>query len=442
MTGDDKIVELWPNRIPDRPEFPFDAFFDHRTGKFFRRAADGRRYIGATYAGMRRYLKSLGYSDKRGEGEVLSPLDRALEEIETRQAVDYAAPLAGHQPGAFQCGGLTILVTTGPKFIAPVAGEWPTIRAYLHGLFGEEQFLRLAMHMKVAVTSLRNGVRRPGQALVIAGPTGIGKSLILSLLSHMLGGRTGKPYSYMTGRTDFNSELFGAEALIIDDEAASPDPRVRREFGARIKTFTVDPEPRCHAKNREALVLHPFWRLFIALNDDPHALQVLPQLEDGVEDKLTLLLAKSCQTPIDTSTDAGWQELWKKLMEELPAFLHYLIYTLEIPETLKCGRFGVKHYHNPELLDLMDAMTDELKLLELCDSVLWTDATETEWSGTSSELEKELREEARDTCNRLLTFANACGTFLGHLAKKHPRRVVKLSPRNGINRWKLIRPQS
>jgi hypothetical protein len=433
------MAESWPEEIPERPVFTVDAYYDHKSGKFFRRDADGRRYIGATQGSIRRYLKTQGYSAMKGEDE-LSPLDRALEEIETRQAVDYAAPLAGHPVGVFRSGGAMILVTTGPTLIVPEQGEWPTLSAFLRGLFGEEQFPRLAMHMKVAVEAMRGGVRRPGQALVIAGPRDCGKSLCLTLLSKLLGDRTGKPYAFMTGRTDFNSELFAAECLIIDDEAASLDPRKRREFGARIKTFTVDPEARCHAKHREALTLRPFWRLFIAVNDDPHALQVLPQLEDGLEDKLTLLQARACPMPLDTATDGGWKLLWDTLTGELPAFLYYLMNELVIPAELRCGRYGIKHYHNPELLELMDVTTDELKLLELCDSVLWGDTRDTEWYDTAAALERKLRETARDTTARLLTFTNACGSFLGQLAKKHPERVEKGKLLNGTQRWKLYRP--
>ena len=95
MSNPDKMAESWAEEIPERPVFPFDAYFDHKAGKYFRRDADGRRYIGATQGSIRRCLKKLGHSDKRAEGEPLSPLDNALEEIATRQAVDYAASLAG-----------------------------------------------------------------------------------------------------------------------------------------------------------------------------------------------------------------------------------------------------------------------------------------------------------------------------------------------------------
>ena len=442
MNETETMAEQWAEEVPERPVFACDAYFEHRAGKFWRRDAEGRRYIGATQGSVRRCLKMLGHSDKRVEGEPVSPLDRALEEIETRQAVDYAAPLAGHQPGVFRSGGAMILVTTGPTLIQPAAGEWPTLSAFLHGLLGEEQLLRLSLHMKVAVEALLGGVRRPGQALVIAGPPGTGKSLCLSLLAKLLGDRIGKPYAYMTGRTDFNSELFGAECLTIDDEAASPDPRVRREFGARIKTFTVDPEVRCHAKQREALTLRPFWRLFIVVNDDPNALLVLPQMEDGLEDKLTLLLARTFQMPVDTGTDTGWKELWQRLTGELPAFLHHLLHELEIPAELRCGRYGVKHYHNPELMEQMDAATDEMKLLELCDAKLWEDDSPliSEWSGTAAELEQRLRESARDQAGKLFSWQAACGSFLGKLAKKHPQRVEKLKLLNGTQRWQVRRP--
>ena len=50
-----------------------------------------------------------------------------------------------------------------------------------------------------------------GQVLAMAGPKHSGKSLTQFLITEMFGGREAKPFMFMTGRTDFNSELFEAE---------------------------------------------------------------------------------------------------------------------------------------------------------------------------------------------------------------------------------------
>ena len=76
----------------------------------------------------------------------------------------------------------------------------------------------------------------------------------------------------MSGATEFNGELFGCEHLMIEDDIGSTDFRARRNFGTRIKEFTVNEVQSCHAKNRQAINLKPFWRLSITLNEEPENL--------------------------------------------------------------------------------------------------------------------------------------------------------------------------
>ena len=105
------------------------------------------------------------------------------------------------------------------------------------------------------------------------------------------------PYQYMTGATLFNSEMFKAEHLVVEDNAASTDIRARRNFGSFVKTITVNECQPCFGKGRETLNLTPFWRLSISVNDEPENLMVLPPIDESIEDKLILLRrsAPQCQ---------------------------------------------------------------------------------------------------------------------------------------------------
>ena len=59
-----------------------------------------------------------------------------------------------------------------------------------------------------------------------------GKSRLQNLITPLLGGRVANPYHYMTGKSNFNSELFGAEHLMIEDEPASTRIEARRNTGS------------------------------------------------------------------------------------------------------------------------------------------------------------------------------------------------------------------
>jgi hypothetical protein len=289
----------------------------------------------------------------------------------------------------------------------------------------------------------------------IAGPRNSGKSLLQNLFTVILGGRVAKPYRYMSGRTDFNGELFGAEHLMVEDEAPSTDLRSRRALGAHIKAFTVNETQSCHVKNRQALTLAPFWRVSISVNDEPENLMILPPISDSendsLGDKIILLRAKLADMPMPTETLEEREVFWQTLISELPAFLHFLL-NWEVPNEMRHPRYGMKTWHHPELLLALDALAPETRLLSLIDEVLFTDHENNHrhfisrskangsWEGTAEELERMLRDHEAFgyEAQKLFSWPTACGTYLGRLAKKHPRRVES-DRSSDARRWILHR---
>ena len=144
-----------------------------------------------------------------------------------------------------------------PALIEPQPGSWQTLNLVFSNMLGPQTDYVYGW-LKVALEYLRENKRGPGQALVLAGEHDTGKSLIQNLFTQLLGGRSAKPYRYMTEQTSFNSELFAAEHLVIEDKPASSDLRIRRKFGSYIKIVTVDETQSFHAKNRPALTLDRF----------------------------------------------------------------------------------------------------------------------------------------------------------------------------------------
>jgi hypothetical protein len=259
----------------------------------------------------------------------------------------------------------------------------------------------------------------------MAGPRDSGKSLLQNLITEMLGGRAAKPYRYMSGKTTFNADLFGAEHLMVEDECGSTDLRPRREFGTRIKDFTVNEVQSCHAKGREALSLRPFWRVSISLNDEPENLMILPPIDESLSDKLMLLRTHRGDMPMPTDSNEGRSAFWAALIAELPAFIGSLL-RWQIPNELRSQRFGIATFQHPHLLDAIDDLSPELRLLSLIDGVIFAGASAaagpmvlTAEGIESRLLNSQMSYEAR----RLFSWNNACGTYLGRLAKKQPKRV-------------------
>ena len=374
-------------------------------------------------------LAHRGFATSKKKDENVSEATAFIINLRDTKDIDYAGPLAGYSAGFYEMNGYRVLVTESPQIIQPVAGEWPVIKKLIQGLLFDENYaqqLYLFGWLKLAYESLCAEHRRPGQALVICGPHDCGKSLLQLVITQIFGGRAAKPYSYMTAGTDFNGELFTAEHLVIEDEPAGNDLRMRRSFGAQIKQITGCDTQRCHAKHQQAITLTPFWRLSVTLNNEAENLMVLPPIDDSIEDKMILLKASSNPMPMPAGTTAERSAFWGKLMAELPCFLDYLC-KWQIPDELKQDRYGISFFHHPALLREIDALSPEFRLLNIIDKDVFNTELACAWTGTAEDLEVFLTTKGafQYETRKLLSWNNACGTYLGRLAKKYPARFIK-----------------
>jgi len=413
----------------DEPIFPAGCYYDIGSKEYLLPRPSGG-WLKLNESQFRRQLKALGYRSDRDRSELVSPLDAALNAVQLEAGVDYSGPLAGYKAGAYTMQGRLVLVLSSPVLIEPREGASPTIRLFLDGLLDfqnhPEQVATLYGWLKIYLEALYAGTPRTGQVLMMAGPKDCGKSLWQSFLTLLMGGRSAKPFQFAMGQTAFNADLFGAEHLIVEDESASTDMRVRRAFGHFIKGVAANEHQRMHAKNRDALMLTPHQRLSISVNDDPEHLTVLPPLDESLMDKILLFKCVPPPRPLNDGTPAGRKAYFDKLVSEAPAFIYSLLHYHEIEPRLRCSRFGVKAYVNPDVADMLLDMSDEMRLLNLIDmaSDLYWDAGE--WFGTSEELERKLREDSTVSreADRLFKWSRACGTYLQRLAAKLPERVV------------------
>lgn len=351
----------------------------------------------------------------------LKAVDRVFMVSRLERAVDYAGPLAGHRVGAYVTpAGNRVLVTSEARsdvFEKPksTSKNCPMIEKFLLELLGPEQLVPFLCWLKIARATLVAGDFRPGQLVVLAGPSNCGKSLCQALITEILGGRSAKPYRYMIGETSFNGDLAAAEHLMIEDESASTDIRARRKFGASIKDFTVCDEMSVHAKGRQAITLRTFKRLSLSVNDEAENLMILPPMDASLTDKIMLFKCNRANLQSDDR-----KENWRLLVADLPAFLDSL-FTMRVPKAMVCPRFGIVAYHNPEILEMIDAIAPEIRLLNLIDEVL--KESDYPWKGSAEELEKRLRSSAFGfAVEKLLYFSSATGTYLSRLAFRFPAR--------------------
>ncbi len=402
-----------------------EAYFDpERSGYWIQN--NRSEWISINERQLIRHLKE--FKSSKAEFGDLSQMEEHLNHLQIDCDINYAGPLAGKTAGLLEHHGNRVLVTKSPEFIHPGPGDWPILRRVFNNLLVDkeaDQTSFLFGWLKLARSALISGVFRPGQALVIAGPRDCGKSLVQRLITPLLGGRMAKPYGWMVGKTDFNSDLFGAEHLVIEDEVASTDLRSRRIFGSKLKEVTVNADQECHPKHRPKLTLPPFWRTTITINDEPENLMVLPVLDESVLDKVILLRANKRPMPMPTTTEAERVAFMNRLHSELPAFCAFLE-AWEIPDELSSPRFGITHYHHPDLLSAIDSMAPETRLWEMIETGILP--RHSEWEGTAADLVKELTRRgvlAEHEVDKVFPFNTACAVYLARLMKDYPDHISK-----------------
>jgi hypothetical protein len=430
---------------------PEDYFYDSSTRLYWRRNSRGA-FISVDEKSVGRSLAvERGLSRKSDGGG--SEVEHVLNRIQKENDVMYAGPLAGYSEGIHVDGDRRLLITKGPSLITPKEGPWPILGALFQRMFvadGVDQQPFVFGWLKSAVESLRKGVRRPGQVLVLAGPVGSGKSLFQQLVTAILGGRSERAYSHFASETGFNGELFHSEHLVLEDELASRDMRSRRRFGQALKAAVANTVQRCRRMRCEGVGLRPFWRITLSLNDSPEDLLVLPPLDDGIRDKMILLVVNHGPPPRPIRCPEDRVALWSALTDELPAFLAHLE-AWSIPPAIQDERYGVAQFHHPKILVALRELASEFRFLEIVDAVLFGDLAEdfdlieieaegNLWQGSALDLERKLlKSDFEREVGNLLSFNNAAGTFLRRLEKEFPQRVRHVTIR-GRRFWRIEPP--
>jgi hypothetical protein len=428
--------------VPARRELP-DDWYAMGSKEYVVRSSSGgwHRYNEQQY---RRILKSRGNTVEPAKHADIGEVDWIIVEVQDKHAVSYVGRLAGWREGVHTvAGGRRILVTESPRLVTPQAGDWSHLRTFIESLLGNanEQIQVFYGWLKVGLEALYSGPFRPGQAVVFAGPRNNGKSLLQRLLTQLFGGFFGRPFEFMSGRTSHNMDLFEGVHLVIEDDIPSTRLEERRKLGARIKEITANSGQRCHPKFVDAMILEVLWRMTISVNIEPENLMILPPLDESLLDKLILFKTSQATLPNPTQTKDGYKQCMDSLTAGLPAFVAFL-QAWDIPDELKSGRYGVREYHHPELVQALNGLAPETKLAEIIDMVIFSaTGQDTAWTGRASELERKLRKDETygGEVARLLSFTTACGSYLARLAKKKNTRVSSKHQAEG-NIWVIEPP--
>lgn len=371
--------------------------FDESTRSYWLKNEAGD-WIDLGDAGFKRHLKKLhGLRDKPGPNQVISPMDERLSEIEQDHRVASAGLFAGWRAGVHSIAGRSILVVQDPVIIEPVRGEWPILAQFFAGLLvGEEPIDDKGTMQTIdqrpwffgwlqqTVRCYNEGRRESGLALCMAGEPNSGKSFLALILRWILGGRVARPYDAMIGKDNFNRDLAEAVLQLVDDDNQS-DTRLeaRLKFAGELKKIVANNEFKLRAMHRDGFAIEVLRRLVVLVNLQASRLMVLPPLDGDVNDKLLLFkgyarprpavpiteetpAADACwPAPMPTRNDAEKAAYRAAVRAELPAFLFWLLNEFKMPSQITGGRFTVRHYHHPAIVQELHELSPHLRIWDL-----------------------------------------------------------------------------
>lgn len=399
---------------------------------------------------IKRELRIAGVFSRAAEGKAFSQADLVMNYIQRERHVDYAGPLAGKRVGVFKIQGRRILITNSFTLVKPERGDWPTLRTVLQGLLatGEiDQSSMLYGWLKVAIEALMRGETRPGHALILAGPSDCGKSFIQEhVITPLLGGRSADPTKYLLQKTQFNAEMGGAEHLAMQELPSGLDHKSRSLFAQELKRLIATESHALHPKYCDPITIYPWWRVSLSINNNVDTLKALPALTSDFGDKVLLLLCESHPENFAGPSSDERRAFRETIQAELPAFVDFLLswkIPAELQRTKHAARFGLDHFHHPDLTAALFEQEPQNSLLYMLDNFAELYGSEDSWGWRpAEELREKLTEDGRfgAQARKLFGFANACGTYLSKLEEKFPDRFKHKHTKHG-NVWLIFRPE-
>jgi hypothetical protein len=411
------------------------------TAKYFGPMQSGEDWREMSEKDLRRSLRAEGLRRKAAEQELLSEIESVIEYIQHHRLVDFAGPLAGYKPGVhYAPDGKPFIVRGGPKLIHPKQGDWSLIREILEPRFTDSagpQLEYFLLWLKRALEPLYEGRRRKGPLLILAGPNNCGKSFVQHrIITPVLGGREFDPTDFFKNESGFNKHMMASEHLPIDEFAFPLDTASRLMLSEKFKKIVANDSQIYHPKGRDAMTMHPHFRLSISINDNAEKLRALPPMNNDLADKVVLLkLRGGLSMPMPTNSDEEEARFVEAVRAQLPAFVYHLL-NWEPPREISLGRFGMQTWQHPEIVDLLWEQEPVSRFAFLIDRELFPPDDSESWEAwgwsKAVELHERLTRDGSPRCAQfrsLLKYEGSCAQMLGML---HKREANELASGRGV----------
>jgi hypothetical protein len=300
-------------------------------------------------------LRQAGFSVRVRRGRAISEVEEAVLTISNNNRIDDIAPVIFSKERIVSYNGSRILNCSNLVPVDPDSdgdpAKWPFLHQWLNQLFVDssensalDYFYSWMQRFYAAVLERQ---QMQGQALLLVGPTGRGKSLLSNKIISGLVGGFSDASDYLSGQTKFNKDLGRVASWVIDDTTSAASFQDQRRATELLKRAVANPRVEYMAKYADAMSLPWTGRVILSLNMDANSLSVIPSLDSSNRDKLMALLISNKSTksfPPNTQLEAT-------IEQELPHFGKFLLDWKVPEEVADVGRFGVKSYIDSTIAD-------------------------------------------------------------------------------------------
>ena len=371
--------------------------------------------------------------------------------IKHERSIQFHGAIAGRRTNDIvSCNGIDWLVTSSPKLIEPVAGDWTHLKELVETLLPEDQ-AQLATYswLKVQVQAIRDGRHSKCPMLILAGDANDGKSFFLRLITVLRGGREINPMKAWNGEVAaWTDHLIGAECLNIDDSGAQKDYRSRENFAAKFKEAIYSDSITVDKRHTTSFTLdpRPVLGLVLALNANGNAIRVLPALDgDDLSDKAIVLRTQHAKILWREGGDEVAAQRMKTDLDELPAFMNWLLHEFKVPSELPEGcettRSGAVLYRNPEAMSLLHSASPAGLLEEALEDYIERYGLQCVAESMTSQSLLSNLVNYLDKDTRIPRTAQMLGIYLGQIAAQ-PNSCVELAgQRDNSKLWRLKKRQ-
>ena len=338
------------------------------------------------------------FSSRIPKDSTFSEVDRITRTVQEHRRIEAAMPFIHHPPGVLEYNSKRYLNIATAACLPPSgqSGAWGEyfewLAMFLDGLFTEEankhRFLAWWKHFYA------NGLKQTpllGQALFLVGPGSCGKTLLnCNILAKSVGGFMDAS-EYIVNGGDYSGSFLEKPIMAIDDGEASYSSSARAKYTSRLKKISANPDLAYGQKYAKADQVRWLGRVVVTMNDDPDSLQMLPDLQQHLVDKLIILKVKKPAFSFPAN-----HEIETTITQELPHLLQWMLDWEPPKELIGENRFGVKSFVEHEIkIEALGSSPEEC-FLELVRGFFYeyqeVNPEATCWTGTPTDMVKALLE--------------------------------------------------